>query len=57
MRNNNKRGILLASFFTPLEEEEVMREVQRIADTLELTNGLIFLLSDIEEPSKKILSL
>jgi hypothetical protein len=56
MKNNNGRGILLASFFTPLEEEDIMKEVQRIADTLELTNGLIFLLSDLAEPSKKILT-
>ena len=50
------QGFLLASFFTAETDEEVMTEVQAIADNLTLTNKFIFLFEDKEDPSKKILT-
>ena len=37
-------------------EDVVMEEVQKIVDQLELTNNMIFLLEDIEQPENKILT-
>lgn len=51
-----KRGILLASFMTSESDDEIMTEVQKIIDELELTNNLIFLLVDVDNPEKKILT-
>jgi hypothetical protein len=57
MKNNNsRRGALLASFLKTDDEEEILGEVQYIADTFELTNNLIFLLASAEDPSKKIIT-
>ena len=50
------RGILLASFLTTEVEEEVLAEVTHLAETANLTNQWIFLLEDIENPAKKILT-
>ena len=51
-----KRGVLLASFITTTSEEEIMSEVEKIMNELNLTNNLIFLLEDVENPEKKILT-
>jgi hypothetical protein len=57
MNNHNpRRGVLLASFLTSATEDAVMVEVQAIADTMDLTNNLIFLLQDKENPENKILT-
>jgi hypothetical protein len=53
---NRKHGVLLASFMTTESEDEVMEEVQKIISELELTNNLIFLLQDTENPEKKVLT-
>jgi hypothetical protein len=51
-----QQGFLLASFFSAETEEEILEEVQAIADNLQLTNKFIFLFEDKETPSKKILT-
>jgi len=56
MRNNNERGVLLASFFSPTSEEKILEEVQHIADSRQLANKYIFLFSQVDDPSKKILT-
>ena len=50
------RGVLLASFITTDSEEEIMSQVESIMNDLELTNNLIFLLEDLEDTTKKILT-
>ena len=56
MTKARPRGILLASFITTDSEQQVLEEVQYIADNFELTNKYIFLLRDTEEPNKKVLT-
>ena len=56
MNSRLKRGILLASFITTEEEDLINAEVQWIAEKLELTNNYIFLLSNINNPDRKILT-
>ena len=56
MTKARPRGILLASFLTTDSEEEIAEEVQYIADNFELTNNYIFLLLDVEQPEKKVLT-
>jgi hypothetical protein len=56
MTKARPRGILLASFLTTDSEEEIAEEVQYIADNFELTNNYIFLLRDVEQPEKKVLT-
>ena len=56
MTKARPRGILLASFLTTDSEEEIAEEVQYIADNFELTNNYIFLLGDVEQPEKKVLT-
>jgi hypothetical protein len=51
-----KRGVLLASFMRTLDEEEVQREVEFIVNNIEITNNLIFLLQDKDDPEKKIIT-
>tara|TARA_B100000214_G_C23921804_1_gene606449 strand:+ start:804 stop:1235 length:432 start_codon:yes stop_codon:yes gene_type:complete len=53
---DQKRGVLLASFITSASDQEVMTEVEKIINELELTNNLIFLLQDTENLDKKILT-
>jgi len=53
---SRQQGFLLASFFEAQTEDQIMEEVQAIADNLTLTNKFIFLFEDKEEPSKKILT-
>ena len=56
--NNKKmnRGLLLASFISTDDEDKILEEVQFIADKLNVTNRYIFLLSNKDEPNKKILT-
>jgi hypothetical protein len=56
MTQNKARGSLLASFLKTNDEGDILSEVQRLADNVELTNKLIFLLEDINEPERKILT-
>jgi hypothetical protein len=56
MTKARPRGILLASFLTTESEEKVAEEVQYIADNFDLTNNYIFLLRDLEDPTKKVLT-
>tara|TARA_R110002020_G_scaffold192739_1_gene392929 strand:- start:35 stop:469 length:435 start_codon:yes stop_codon:yes gene_type:complete len=53
---HNKKGTLLASFIADYSEQQIMEEVQYIADNLNLTNNTIFLLSDTNNPEKKVLT-
>jgi hypothetical protein len=52
----NKRGVLLASFIKTTDEEEVHKEVEFIVNNIEITNSLIFLLQDKDDPEKKIIT-
>jgi len=47
---------LLASFLTTEEDQQIHDEVQFIADHLNLTAPYIFLLRNVSDPSKKILT-
>ncbi|HCC43843.1 MAG TPA: hypothetical protein DEQ32_05575 [Gammaproteobacteria bacterium] len=53
---SKSRGMLLASFLTTDNEEEIMAVVQEIVDTLTLVNNNIFLLRLVNEPHKKIIT-
>ena len=52
----NKRGVLLASFMRTLDDEKVQEEVEFIVNNIEITNSLIFLLQDKDDPEKKIIT-
>ena len=52
----NKHGVLLASFIKTVDEEEIQREVEFIVNNIEITNNLIFLLQDKDDPEKKIIT-
>ena len=56
MTQRTPRGILLASFITTVNDDELMKEVEFIASHLSLTNNFIFLLQHTEQPEKKILT-
>ena len=56
MTSRPKRGVLLASFMRTNSDEEILKEVQAIADSMDLTNQMIFLLEDEESPERKILT-
>ena len=50
------RGILLASFLPSSDSEEVLKEVEFIANNLDLTNNLIFLLIQKTDPERAFLT-
>jgi hypothetical protein len=50
------RGFLLASFLSTDDSDVISQEVQEIVNNLELTNDYIFLLKNVNDPSKKILT-
>jgi|TARA_R110000824_G_scaffold3680_1_gene17390 hypothetical protein len=50
------RGLLLASFISTDDDELLLAEVEFIAQNMELTNNYIFLLRNVEEPTKKIIT-
>ena len=56
MNKNNSRGILLASFIISDSEEEILTEVENIANTFYLSNNMIFLLKISDTPEKKIIT-
>ena len=51
-----KRGVLLASFMRTLDEDEIQAEVEFIVNNIDITNNLIFLLHDLDDPEKKIIT-
>ena len=53
---SKKRGVLLASFIRTLDEEVIQGEVEFIVNNIEITNNLIFLLQDKDDPEKKIIT-
>ena len=53
---NNKRGVLLASFVSTQDPEIIDQEVHHIINTYELTSKYIFVLRNLEEPDKKIIT-
>jgi len=52
----NRRGVLLASFIITDDEQKIQEEVEFIVNNIEITNNLIFLLQDTENPEKKIIT-
>jgi len=52
----NRRGVLLASFIITDDEQKIQEEVEFIVNHIEITNNLIFLLQDTENPEKKIIT-
>jgi|TARA_R110000824_G_scaffold190624_2_gene372188 hypothetical protein len=56
MNKTNSRGILLASFITSDSEEDILTEVENIANTFYLSNNMIFLLKITDAPEKKIIT-
>ena len=52
----NKRGVLLASFIKTDSDDAIQNEVEHIVNNIEITNKLIFLLEDKEDPLKKIIT-
>jgi hypothetical protein len=52
----NRRGVLLASFIMTDDEQKIQEEVEFIVNNIEITNNLIFLLEDKENPEKKIIT-
>ena len=54
MRRQN--GFLLASFLDSYEEEYIMKEVEFIANNLDLTNNMVFLIEQKTEPPRVFLT-
>ena len=52
----NRRGVLLALFIITDDEQKIQEEVEFIVNNIEITNNLIFLLQDTENPEKKIIT-
>jgi hypothetical protein len=52
----NTRGILLASFINSADDEIIMTEVEHIVNHINLTSKFIFLLADLKNPDKRILT-
>ena len=52
----NRRGVLLASFLMTDDEQKIQEEVEFIVNNIEITNNLIFLLEDKDNPEKKIIT-
>ena len=52
----NQRGLLLASFLKTNSEEDIQKEVEFIVNNINLTNNYIFLLRNLSDPEKKILT-
>ncbi len=51
-----RSGILLASFLNSENDDQVLKEVENIAATVDLANDYIFLLQDKEDPTRKIIT-
>lgn len=54
--SKRSRGVLVASFIEGLDDQRIEDEVIFIVNNLSLSNNLIFLLQDKENPDKKILT-
>jgi hypothetical protein len=56
--NKYRNGVLLASFLEVEEGDDasIMTEVEKIVESIPLSNNLIFLLSQVDEPNKKMLT-
>lgn len=52
----NQRGLLLASFLTSSEDEDIMEEVNYIVNNLQLTNKFIFLFATKQDKQKLLLT-
>jgi len=52
----NRRGVLLASLILTDDEQTIQEEDEFIVNNIEITNNLIFLLQDTENPEKKIIT-
>jgi len=52
----NRRGVLLASFIMTDDDQKIQEEVEFIVNNIEITNNLIFLLEDKDNPEKKIIT-
>ena len=50
------RGVLLASFMVSATDENIQKEVEFIVNNIDITNKLIFLLEEEDDPRKKILT-
>ena len=50
------RSILLASFITTDDEDKIQEEIEYIVNNIEVTNRLIFLLEDKDDPTRKIIT-
>ncbi len=53
---SKSRGFLLASFLNTDDSDVIAQEVQEIVNNLELTTDYIFLLKNVDDPGKKILT-
>ena len=53
---SQKRGVLLASFLLTESDDDVQTEVEFIVNNIEITNNMIFLLEEVDNPAKKILT-
>ncbi len=53
---NRRNGFLLASFLDSYEEEDIMKEVEFIANNLDLTNNMIFLMEQVSDPPRLFLT-
>lgn len=54
--SSERRGLLLSSFMEDISEEQILHEVERIANDLELTNKYIFLFEEVGNENAKILT-
>ena len=54
--SHRQRGTLLASFVLDKTDEEILSIVEALIDKVDLTNNMIFLLEDVKDPQKKILT-
>ncbi len=52
----SKRGVLLASFMVTESDDAIQEEVEFIVNNIEITNNLIFLLEEEQDPKKKIIT-
>lgn len=53
---SEKRGVLLASFIVTDNDESIQKEVEFIVNNIDITNKLIFLLEEEDNPARKILT-
>ena len=53
---DRRRGILLASFLTGADDDKITEEVNYIVNNMDLTNDYVFLLRNLSDPDKKIIT-